>query len=145
MAFTFRPAIQRGGDLYELPRPVTVLRILEGWDFEQLKVPLADGDFLAGHSRQGVTISLSGQFGAREGVLSATEEQMFEEWAELREQLDVTQNADKYEFFLYHDAGSGTYRSFRQCSTVRFECDMSSKHLFEYSLIVHAEDPALHR
>ena len=46
--FRFKPAVFRGSTLYELPRPVTALRIQESWEFEQLKVLLVDGDFLAG-------------------------------------------------------------------------------------------------
>lgn len=51
MTFTFKPAVYQNSTLYELPRPVLSIRVVDTWDFERLKVPLADGDFLAGHSQ----------------------------------------------------------------------------------------------
>jgi len=144
MAFEFRPAVYKSGVLYELPRPVEGVRVLDGWDAEQFKVPLRDGDERSGFSRQGVDITCSGQIGSLEGALAITEEAMFAAWTELRDILTVQQNAEKFEFFLYFDAVSGTYRKFKKCSTLRLECDLSEKHLFAYSLVVHAEDPEIY-
>ena len=144
MAFTFKPAIYKDETLYELPRPVLSLRIQDAWDFEQFKVPLAAGDFTAGHSRGGVDISLEGQIGSQSGELRLTEEAMLDELESLRAALDVTAAGGKYVFFLYHDESSATYRHFKSCSTVRFDYDLSRKPLFTYSLLIHAEDPTLY-
>lgn len=144
MAFTFKPAIYRDAILYELPRPVVSVRVREAWDFEQFKVPLAEGDFVVGHSRNGVEIALEGQVGTQAGALKATEEAMFAELEQLRAMLSVGSPEESYAFFLYHDAASGTYRHFKRCTTVRFDYDLSDPHLFAYSVGIHAEDPVIY-
>ena len=110
MTFTFKPALYTGSTFYELPRPITTLRIQDSWDFEQFKVPLADGDTLVGHSRQGIDMSVAGQLGTQAGGLKISEADMFQELEELRSYLDVTSGGDQYEFFLYHDTTTATYR-----------------------------------
>lgn len=144
MAFTFKPAVYDGVSLYELPRPVSSLRIQDAWDFEQFKVPLADGDALVGHSRDGVDILVEGQIGSQAGGLKTTEEEMFDEIGTLRARLDVTSGGDEYEFFVYHDTASKSYRKFKRCSTIRFESDISNKNLFTFSIALHAEDPTIY-
>lgn len=143
MAFVFKPSIWRGGALYELPRPVTALRVSDAWDYSQLKVPLAAGDVLVGHSRSGVQIAIEGQIGSRAGSLAISESAMFAEIEGLRNAVHVSGSGDKYEFFLYHDPGAGEYRKFKGCSTVRFEWDLSNSKLFTYSLVIHAEEAGL--
>jgi hypothetical protein len=140
----FKPAIWREGELYELPRPVTTLRLLDAWDAERMKVPLRDGDLLAGHSRQGVDIAIEGQIASQAGTLRLTEEEMFLELDELRTRLNVAAGESPYEFFLYHDPATETFRSFRNCSTVRFEYDLSDARLFTYAITLHAADPVIH-
>ena len=110
MAFTFKPAIYKNSVLYELPQPVLAVRVQDAWDFEQFKVPLAEGDFLTGHSQQGVGISVEGQIGEQSGSPKALEQAMFAEIETLRTALDITSDSDKFEFFLYHDTSSSTYR-----------------------------------
>ena len=66
MGLTFRPAVYKGGELFELPRPITQVRILDRWDFERLKVLMSPGDYLTGHSRHGIEISIEGQFGSHQ-------------------------------------------------------------------------------
>ena len=144
MAFTFKPAIYRDAVLYELPRPVVSVRVRDVWDFEQFKVPLADGDFVVGHSRDGVEIALEGQIGTQAGALKATEETMFAALEELRSKLSVGSPDETYLLFLYHDVASGTYRHFKKCTTVRFDYDLSDPHLFTYSVVIHAEDPVIY-
>ena len=143
MTFVFSPAIYRDATLWELPRPVSSMRIQESWDFERFKVPLADGDSHVGHSKQGVDISIEGQFGSQDGVTKLSEAEMFAVLESLRTKLDISADSEKFEFFLYYDISSGTYRKFRECSTVRLEYDLSSPHLFAYSAIVHADDPTI--
>jgi hypothetical protein len=50
---------------------------------------------------------------------------------------------ERYRLFLYFDPETSTYRSFRECVTVRFEYDLSKPRLFTYSLVVHASRPSL--
>ena len=142
--FHFKPAIWRNDLLYELPRPVVALRIQDTWDFARFKVPLHDGDTLAGHSRGGVDISLEGQLASHSGDLKLTEADMFAALEALRSALDVIGSDNLYELFLYHDDASSTYRSFRSCSTVRFEYDLGDQRLFTYAAVIHAADPVIY-
>jgi len=141
----FYPAIYRSDGLFELPRPVRVMRFQDGWDFEQLKVPLRDGDRLVGHSTQGVEITLEGEIGSRSGDLKLTEEEMLNDIFSLRERLDVNSDSEKYSFIFYRDVSAGTYRRFKSCSTVQFDYDMSSPVIHTYSLRIHAEDSRLYQ
>lgn len=144
MPFTFKPAVYDGSTLYELPRPVLAVRIQDAWDFKEFKVPLAAGDVLTGHSRQGVDISIEGQVGSQAGNLKTTEQEMFQELETLRGMLNVDSSNGKFSLFLYYDAISAIYRKFKNCSTSRFEYDLSDKNLFTYSITIHADDPVIY-
>ena len=141
---TLKPSIYNNSVLYELPLPVLTLRIRDAWDFERLKVPLADGNFLAGHSRQGAEISISGQIGLQAGVVKSTQAEMFAEIENLHTALEVPSSTEKYSFFLFHDVQAAFYRKYKTCTTVRFDYDLSNKNLFMYSLVIHAEDPVIY-
>jgi hypothetical protein len=144
MAFTFKPAIYDGSTLYELPRPITSLRLQDAWDFEQFKVPLAHGDAVVGHSRQGIDVALAGQVGTQAGGLKLSEADMFQALEELRARLDVASPGEQYEFFLYHDPATATYRKLKACTTIRFDYDLSHKSLFTYTAAIHAADPTIY-
>lgn len=141
---TFHPAIWRSPSLFALPRPVVSVRIQDTWDVDRFKVPLLDGDTLLGHSRNGVDVSLEGQIGSRDGTLLLDEPAMFAALEDLRAALDVQGTDDSYELVLYHDPETETYRALRDCSTVRFEYDLSDKHLFTYAVVIHASDPVMY-
>lgn len=142
--FTFKPAIWRNDTLYELPRPIVAVRVQDAWDFERFKVLLRDGDDVAGRSQNGVDVAIEGQIGTQAGALKTDEAAMFAALESLRAALGVSSPEEGYELFLYHDPASSTYRSFRGCTTVRFEYDVSDKALFTYGVVVHAGDPAIH-
>ena len=142
--FNFKPAVWKDSVLYELPRPVTVVRIHDSWDFARFKVPLAVGDSVAGRSANGVDIAIEGEIGTQAGSLKGDEASMFAAIEALRSALSADAPDDEYELFVYHDAGSATYRSFRRCTTVRFECDLSAPQLFVYSAVIHASDPVIY-
>lgn len=142
--FVFKPALWRDSTLFELPRPVTSVRVLDAWDFTRFKVPLLDGDVAAGHSRNGVDVSIEGRLGSHAGALQPDEAAMFSILSNLRSRLHTPPDSNGYTLFLYHDPATSTYRSFRRCTTVRFEYDLSDPHLFSYALVVHAADPAIH-
>ncbi|VAX40666.1 hypothetical protein MNBD_PLANCTO02-2909 [hydrothermal vent metagenome] len=144
MTFTFKPTIDNGVLLQELPRPILRLSVQDAWDFEQFKVPMKDGDTLVGHSQKGIEISIDGQVGTQAGTPTLTEEAMFTALESLRAVADVADSNSKYDFFLYYDVATSTYRKFKSCSTVRFEYDISDNTLFTYSLVIHAEDPAIY-
>lgn len=140
--FLLKPGVYRDEEFYELPRPVPVVRVQDAWDFTRLKVPLAAGDTLVGHSRQGVNLVVEGSFQASDPETSDTDR--FAEIEALRAAVHVGAADDKYEFFLYQDVDAEEYRKFKQCSTVRFECDLADSHLFFYRIVIHAEDPVLY-
>lgn len=142
--FLFKPALFRDGVLYELPRPITSLRVQDAWDYARFKVPLAPGDATVGHSLNGVDISLEGRLASQSGDLKLDEAAMFSALEQLRSRLNVAPTADPYQLFLYHDPATAIYRSFRDCCTVRFEYDLSDPHLFNYSALIHAADPAIY-
>lgn len=142
--FTFKPAIWRNSTLYELPRPIVSVRLLDSFDFEQFKVPLAAGDTIEGRSQNGVDVSIEGQIGTQAGDLKAGEASMFAAIETLRANLAAASPEETYELFLYHDAGTATYRSLRGCTTVRFEYDLSDARLFTYAVVIHAEDAEIY-
>lgn len=144
MSFTFRPAIVRGETLYELPRPLPRLRLVDTWDSDRFKVPLRDGETRQGHSRNGVVITLSGDVLSHDGSLQLNEQSMFETLEDLRAALHVGGETERYRFYLYFDAETETYRHFRDCSTLKFEYDLSEPQRFHYELQIHAEDPTLY-
>lgn len=144
MSFLFRPAIIRGESLYELPRPLPQLKLVDTWDSERFKVPLRDGETRQGHSRNGVDITFSGMILSHDGTLQLDEQAMFETLESLRTALHVGGDTERYRLFLYYDEASETYRHFRDCSTIRFEYDLSDSARFRYELQIHAEDPTLY-
>lgn len=145
MTFRFKPAVERDGELYELPRPVTHLSIQEAWDSERFKTLLVDGDTVVGSTRNGVEITLTGEIGSQAGMLTLSETEMFAALEELRAQVHVGPDEDeKYRFYLYHDATTATYRYFQSCTTVRLETDLSNLKSFGYRLVIHAEDPVIY-
>lgn len=144
MSFVWKPAIFDASGLYRLPRPVTSLSWQDSWDFVPLKVLLAEGDELAGLSRGGIEIRIEGQIGSQAGSLKLTEQDMFTTLETLRSRVNVLSAAAKYEFFIYHDDTSSTYRKFKSATTVQFECDLSDVHLFTYTVSIHADDPTLY-
>ncbi|MFV0445869.1 MAG: hypothetical protein ACK5Q5_20010 [Planctomycetaceae bacterium] len=140
----FKPALWRSGELFELPRPVTSVRVQDSWDFAKFKVPLAAGDATTGHSRNGVDIAIEGRCGTHAGELTIDETGMFGALELLRSRLHVPSGEIGFELFLYHDPTASHYRSFRRCSTVRFDYDLSDAHLYSYSLVIHASDATLY-
>jgi hypothetical protein len=141
--FSFRPSIVRPTSVFELPQPVTSVRVQDSFDFAKLKAPQVTGDLLVGHSSSGVDIAIEGQIGSHAGDLRLTEEQMFLTLETLRQAIHSTSPEDRYRLFLYFDPATATYRSFRDCATVRFEYDLSRKQLFTYTLVVHASRPTI--
>jgi hypothetical protein len=141
--WVFQPAIWKASVLTELPRPVTSLRILDSWDFEKFKTPLADGDVITGHSRNGVDLQVEGQFGSVAGTLKIDEPAMLQAVMNLRGLLHVDGAAARFGLVLYHDADSGQSRYFANCSTVRFDCDLSDPALFTYSILIHSSSPTI--
>ena len=141
--FSFRPSIVRPNSVFELPQPVTSVRVQDAFDFAKLKAPLSTGDMLVGHTSSGVDISLEGQIASHAGNLRLSEEQMFLTLEALRQAIQSSSPDDRFRLFLYFDPATATYRSFRECATVRFEYDLSRKHLFTYTLVVHASRPTI--
>ena len=143
MPFEFFPAVYVAQIWKPLPRPVTALRIQETWDSERLKIPGADGDLVLAQSRNGVDISLSGQLGLTQSTIPLSEAAMWDALVDLRDWLNTTGDR-KFHLCLFADWRAGVYRHFRNCSTLRFEYDLSSPTLYTYQAVIHAENPVLH-
>lgn len=140
----FQPAIVRGEDVYQLPRPVTQVALKETWDSERFKTLLVDGDTTVGSTRNGVEITVTGSIGSLDAE-TFTPVEMFAALAELRAQVHAgPDEEDKYRFDIYRDAGSATTRYFQSCSTVRLETDVSNAAAFRYRLVIHADDPQIY-
>lgn len=140
----FQPAISRPGSLVAIPHPVLVFRIQDAWDFERMKVPLRDGDQLAGRSRNGVEIVIEGQIGEHAGNLRLTEPEMLASMQAFRSTLDVKEEQAQYSLVVFSDDQLDDHRFFRSCTTQRCEFDLSSQHLYSFSLLIHASDPSLY-
>ncbi len=141
---TIQPKIYAGTTLYEFPRPVQALRMRDTWDFDRSKVPLKDGETLAGQSRKGVAIFLNGQIASQAGTSKQTEAAMFAEIESMRSHLNDNATNGKFELFLFHDSATPYYRKFKNCSTLRFDVDLSNRNLFTYTMEIHSDDPTLY-
>ncbi len=139
--WAFAPAVIRGDASFEFPRPILACRLHDSWDYLKLKVPRQEGDQITGMSRDGVDISIEGQFGSMGGSITLSEEEMLEAVDQLRQALHV-EGDDDFELALFQDA-NGNVRSFRQCVTTRLDVDFSNPSLFTYSAVIHAADPVL--
>lgn len=140
--WTFRPAILHAGSIAWLPRPITVCRVHDSWDFLKLKAPLREGDFVSGVSRDGAEITLEGQCGSQDGSLTLSETSMLATLQALREALN-TADPSGFELALYHNSATDEFHYFRSCATVRFDWDLSSPRIYAYALSIHAADPSL--
>lgn len=140
----FHPAIARNSSLLELPHPILVFRIRDAWDFEKMKVPLRDGDQLAGHSREGTEIAIEGQIGQHSGNLKLTEPDMLATLEVMREALTVNETVGSFSLVLFEDATNNDHRYFKSCTTTRFEFDLSNQHLYSFNVMIHAADPHLY-
>ena len=140
---TFAPTLVRDTTQFELPRPILSLRIRDDWDLERNKVPLRRGELHGGQSQNGVDILISGQIGTQSGQLRIHEQEMFETLTQLRNQLDTTTPTSTFRLSLYHD-GLGQHYYFDLCTTMKFEADLSDKHLFDFSIQIRAADPIIH-
>jgi hypothetical protein len=147
MAWTWEPAIYKGGTLFELPKPVKSLVVKHGWHFETTKVPLADGQFTDGHSKQGVSIFVQGELGSEVGVGNLTTAQLqFERLEAWTTRLDVVSaGTDKYEFVIWNDKSS-VYRKYKDVSCVDLTFDIGDdKHVIHpYTINLFAEDPTIY-
>lgn len=139
----FQPGIARHGSVTEFPRPIQGFRIRDAWDFEKMKIPLLDGDQLVGHSRSGTEILLEGQIGQHTGSLKLSEPEMFSTLNLMRDALDVNESCPAFEFVLFADESTSEYRFFRDCTTVRFEFDLSEKCIYSFSAVIHAANPRI--
>lgn len=138
-----RPAILRGDTLYWLPRPVTQILLHDSWDQEKFKTLLVEGDTIVGSTRNGVDMTITGVIGSLPGEPTLTPDEMFAQLAELRSNLHVGPDDDKYRLFLIHDAELETYRFLQSCTTAKLEVEVSNLTAFRYQAVIHAEDPAV--
>jgi len=138
------PIIIRDQSSTELPRPVLVFRMQDNWDFTKLKVPLKDGDDRTGHSRMGIDITIEGQIASHNGLIRSSEHEMFTSLMQLRSALNVNQSSERFSLGVHQDPDSGLRHYLRDCTTTRFDYDLSDKQLYEYSIRIHASDPEMY-
>lgn len=146
MAITWKPAIYKNSTLVQLPRPVRELQYGIAWDFRQSKIPLLDGQSSVGHSKNGRTVSISGEFAIQAGTPKLTEEDMFNLMTTFEALLDVSQASDKYEFFSHHDATLGTYRKLKNCFPTRLTTSFGDgdRIAFTYAAEIMSEDSTIY-
>lgn len=149
MSWVFKPSVWQTGDgstVTELPKPIVDFSIADGWDMRKSKVPLADGESYDGHSQNGAIISVQGSLGLDASGTYIGEQAMFQRYIVIRDKIDISAEGDKYEFFIFHDTVEPLYRKFKDCSTRSFEAFLGDDDhtLFEYNLIVIAEDPVIY-
>lgn len=143
----WKPAVYKDSTLTELPRPVLQLAVNDSWDMRESKVPLDDGISITGVSRNGVVIAVSGELAAQpEGTELGGELAMFDAWKSLRDVLNIDDDTEKFEFFIYHDATAGVYRKFKNCfcRSMGFDNGDNSRVPFPYSLEIVSEDPTVY-
>lgn len=146
MAFVWKPSVYKSSTLTLLPRPVDKLDMSCRWLMDEQKVPLLDGVETYGHSEDGLVFSIQGVIAIDSGTPTITEESMWGVLANLKTVLDVSNGTGKYEFFIYHDTGSATYRKFKECVTLQFDVSIGDQDRTEwpYSIVIRAEDPVIH-
>ncbi len=142
MGMVFRPSVRKGGEFFGLPGPISKFQVQDAWDYERYKVLLEAGDGTVGISRNGVDITIQGEVGSVDGEPMLSEVEMLETLEALRSALDAT-DEELLDFFIYRDDEAEEYRYFRQCSVSRFRYELSRPELYEYSLILHADDPVM--
>lgn len=145
---TWKPAVYKEGTFLPLLRPVVSLAIKDSWDMRDAKVPLADRSHVNGVSKNGVTITVSGG-AVIDGETNAnfcTEAESLAAYLEMRSVLDVSDDSQRFEFFIYHDEDSAYCRKFKSCVCKELSVDLGDEARldFPYSLVVFAEDPVMH-
>lgn len=148
----FNPATYKSSQLYYLPKPIGGLIIRDSWDARESKVPLKDGAASNGQSQNAVQIDVQGQVGFKDitdDIESAdkflTEVEMFDAIRTMRGELD-TDDSTRFEFFVYHDSGSSTYRKFKNCwcRNLDFSVGNDVANLFTWNCSIIAEDPVIY-
>lgn len=148
MAFVWKPAIYRDSTLTWLPRPVEGFHLQNEWDKRDSKVPLKDGISTTGHSQNGRVITIRGNVGWNESGPLPDEGDALTELEAILTLVDISADSEKFELFIYHDAGSATYRKFKECSPQSFTYAIGEKQdervSAPYDLVILAEDPVLY-
>ena len=142
--WTFAPTLVLPSGAVPLPRPITQLRVQDQWEAASFTVPLRDGSVRRGRSRGGIDLAIRGQFAVTAEGLALSESDMFDAIDDVRMALHLGGPEVTYGLALFVDAtNSGNRRGFIDCTTVKFEYDLSDRALFGYSLLIHASDPAM--
>ena len=142
--WTFAPTLALPSGHLALPRPIVQLRVQDHHDQRAFKVPLQDGSRLHGRSRGGVDIAIRGQFAKLADQQALSEAAMLDAIDAVRTALHLDGPEQTYGLGLFRsDAEPTELRGFRDCTTTKFEYDLSDHALYGYSLLVHASDPNL--
>ena len=134
--WTFRPTVLLPTQTFELPRPVTTLKVVDSWEAARFKVPARPGEVTRGQSPGGVTIAVRGQIGTHAGVVQSGEPAMFEVIDALRTALHGLGPDESFGLAVFRDGAA--VRGFAECSVLKVEYDLSDAVLFGYSMTVRA-------
>lgn len=110
-------------------------------------MPRVAGATSYGLAQDVVAISLAGELGKNASGVTDSEQEMWTEIETIRTKLASADDAEKLEFFVYHDtSGGGTYRKFKSVRPVSLQPVVgdSSRIIFGYQLVLVAEDVAIY-
>ena len=145
---TWKPAVYKGSTLYEFPRTVNVVNIKDSWDMREAKVPLADRNHVNGVSRNGVSITVGGliAFDGETGSPFCAEADRWAAYEALRSALDVSDDSERFEFFVYHNPATPYYRKFKNCVCKECSLDVGddSRTDWPYTVQIFAETPTIY-
>ncbi|MFO1091826.1 MAG: hypothetical protein U0992_00735 [Planctomycetaceae bacterium] len=128
--------------LYELPRPVTVVRWQDSWDFACRC--RWRRDLITGRLANGVDIALEGEIGTRGGALAGDEAGMFAAVQALRAALvgvDAGPGLPVFCITTQRARRIGRSSGARPCGS---SATCRRPQLFSYSAAIHAADPAIY-
>ena len=139
--WTFAPTVILPSGPLELPRPVTTLKVLDGWDASRFRVPGRAGETARGSTPGGVTVSVRGRLGSHEGGVTAGEPAMLATLERLRLALHDLGPDETFGLAIYRDGPA--VRGLAKCTPLKLEFDLSEPALFAYALTLRAGEPAI--
>jgi hypothetical protein len=146
MALTWNPGIYRSGAFWPLPRPILSLKVTDEWDVDRQKPIKSDGEQVTGHSMKGVMIEVSGCINIQSGSAQLDETSQWAMYKTFRSKVDVSQDSDKYEFFIYYDSGGGIYEKYKSvsCLNLTVELGDDERIKFPYSAQFIADNTTIY-
>lgn len=132
--------------LFLLPLPVPQVDITWPWRSTQHEPEGGRGGVTHGISQRPATIDITGQLCVQDGDFTVTQADMWSVVEGLRAFIATQSDANRLEFFIWHDSVASVYRKFKQVSVVNFTTNLGDDNarLWTYSLNLLADDPQLY-